>query len=34
MTDDSPEPTGHTIDDPRWQFEWRNIRDGAGVFVR
>ena len=21
-------------DEPRWRFEWRNIRDGAGVFVR
>lgn len=34
MSDDSPEPNGKTIDNPRWQFEWRNIRDGAGVFVR
>ena len=29
-----PEPTGRTIDEPRWRFEWANIRDGAGVFVR
>jgi hypothetical protein len=34
MSDDSPEPSGHTIHEPRWRFEWANIRDGAGVFVR
>jgi len=34
MSDDSPEPAGRTIENPRWQFEWANIRDGAGVFVR
>jgi len=28
------EPSGKTIHNPRWQFEWANIRDGAGVFVR
>jgi hypothetical protein len=21
-------------DEPRWRFEWSNIRDGCGVFVR
>jgi hypothetical protein len=33
-TNDSVEPSGKTITRPRWQFEWANIRDGAGVFVR
>lgn len=28
------EPSGKTIHNARWRFEWRNIRDGAGVFVR
>ena len=33
MTDDSPEPTGRTIDDPRWRFEWRNLKN-TRRFVR
>jgi len=27
------EPDGDE-EEPRWRFEWSNIRDGAGVFVR
>ena len=34
MSDDSPEPSGKTIHNARWRFEWANIRDGCGVFVR
>lgn len=25
---------GQTEEEPRWRFEWSNIRDGCGVFVR
>jgi hypothetical protein len=35
-TDDELVTDGGQPDDeePRWRFEWSNIRDGCGVFVR